>query len=147
MHCSPGLFARWLPCLAQLVPVLLRNMVYDEFDEEVADAEAAEHPGLSQNSDAEVRPFIHRCNAAGCSAGQSPAGRRSGWNGMRIWVDWQSDDWVCRVSNPGIEVQRRVSYPYCTASQCWFPCLLITGDPVSKAAVHVSGKCSSCGCN
>ena len=42
------------------MPVLLRNMVYDEFDEEVADAEAAEHSGMSANSDAEVRPFVHR---------------------------------------------------------------------------------------
>ncbi len=55
----------------QLVPVLLRNMVYDEFDEEVADAEAAEHSGMSANSDAEVRPFVHR--RAPCEAPVPPS--------------------------------------------------------------------------
>lgn len=48
------------PFLPRLVPILLRNMVYDDFDEEVADAEAAEVAGSASDRDADIKPFIHR---------------------------------------------------------------------------------------
>ena len=49
------------PFLPRLVPILLRNMVYDDFDEEVADAEAAEVANSASDRDADIKPFIHRC--------------------------------------------------------------------------------------
>lgn len=55
---DPALLAPHLP---QLVPLLLRNMVYGEFDEEVVDTEAAEAAGPgAPDADADVRPFHHR---------------------------------------------------------------------------------------
>ena len=48
------------PFLPQLVPVLLKNMVYDEYDEEVADAEAAEEAPGQEDSEQEIKPFISR---------------------------------------------------------------------------------------
>jgi hypothetical protein len=55
---DPSLLAPHLP---QLVPLLLRNMVYGEFDEEVVDTEAAEAAGPgAPDADADVRPFHHR---------------------------------------------------------------------------------------
>lgn len=48
------------PFLPRLVPLLLRNMVYDDFDEEVADAEAAEVASSASDRDADIKPFIHR---------------------------------------------------------------------------------------
>lgn len=51
------------PFLDRLIPVLLKNMVYDEYDEEVADAEEAEESALSgapqqEEKDQDVKPFI-----------------------------------------------------------------------------------------
>lgn len=55
---EPALLALHLP---RLVPVLLKNMVYGEFDEEVVDTEAAEAAGpMAADHDADVRPFHHR---------------------------------------------------------------------------------------
>ena len=56
------------PFLGRLIPVLLKNMVYDEYDEEVSEAEAAEEAAVSgqapaEERDQEVKPFIHRCVA------------------------------------------------------------------------------------
>ena len=48
------------PFLPRLVPILLRNMVYDDFDEEVADADAAEVVNSASDRDADIKPFIHR---------------------------------------------------------------------------------------
>lgn len=48
------------PFLPRLVPVLLKNMVYDEYDEEVQDAEAAEEQVGTDDRDQEVKPFIHK---------------------------------------------------------------------------------------
>ena len=54
------------PFLGRLIPVLLKNMVYDEYDEEVSEAEAAEEAALSgqapsEEREQEVKPFIARC--------------------------------------------------------------------------------------
>ena len=49
------------PFLPRLVPILLCNMVYEDFDEEVADAEAAEVVSSTADRDADIKPFIHRC--------------------------------------------------------------------------------------
>ena len=51
------------PFLGRLVPVLLKNMVYDEYDEEVQDAEAAEDADQAEEKDQEIKPFISRCYA------------------------------------------------------------------------------------
>ena len=48
------------PVLPRLVPILLCNMVYDDFDEEVADADAAELAHSAADRDADIKPFIHR---------------------------------------------------------------------------------------
>ena len=58
------------PYLPRLIPVLLKNMVYDEYDEEVADAEAAEEEALSGNApsrdtDADIKPHIHHHHSGG----------------------------------------------------------------------------------
>ena len=58
--------------LPRLIPVLLKNMVYDEYDEEVTDAEAAEEEALSgrvptRDRDADIKPHHH--NAASYGAG------------------------------------------------------------------------------
>lgn len=54
------------PFLGRLIPVLLRNMVYDEYDEEVADAEAAEEAAFAgtpqqDERDQEIKPFHPKC--------------------------------------------------------------------------------------
>lgn len=51
------------PFLSRLIPVLLKNMVYDEYDEEVSEAEAAEEAGIAgvsiaEDRDQDVRPFL-----------------------------------------------------------------------------------------
>ena len=56
------------PFLGRLIPVLLKNMVYDEYDEEVSEAEAAEENAMNghapvEERDQEVKPFINRCSA------------------------------------------------------------------------------------
>ena len=53
------------PFLGRLIPVLLRNMVYDEYDEEVSEAEAAEEFAFQggapqEERDQEIRPFHPR---------------------------------------------------------------------------------------
>ena len=48
------------PFLGRLVPVLLKNMVYDEYDEEVQDAEAAEDADHAEETDQDIKPFISR---------------------------------------------------------------------------------------
>lgn len=48
------------PFLGRLVPVLLKNMVYGEYDEEVQDAEAAEDANQAEDKDQEIKPFISR---------------------------------------------------------------------------------------
>ncbi len=48
------------PFLGRLVPVLLKNMVYDEYDEEVQDAEAAEDADHGDEKDQEIKPFVRR---------------------------------------------------------------------------------------
>ena len=57
------------PFLGRLIPVLLKNMVYDEYDEEVGEAEAAEEAALSgqapaEDREQEVKPFIARCGSS-----------------------------------------------------------------------------------
>ena len=49
------------PFMGRLVPVLLKNMVYDEYDEEVQDAEAADDADHADDTDQEIKPFISRC--------------------------------------------------------------------------------------
>ena len=51
------------PFLTRLIPVLLKNMVYDEYDEEVTEAEDAEQAALSgapvqEERDQDLKPFI-----------------------------------------------------------------------------------------
>ena len=58
---DPGILRPFLP---RLVPILLHNMVYDEFDDEVADAEAAEEAAGVPDRDEDVKPFIHRRGTA-----------------------------------------------------------------------------------
>lgn len=58
------------PYLPRLIPVLLKNMVYDEYDEEVADAEAAEDEALSgrvpsRDRDADIKPHHHSAATQG----------------------------------------------------------------------------------
>lgn len=52
------------PFLPRLIPVLLKNMVYDEYDEEVTEAEMADEElnavGHNNTHDHEIKPFIHR---------------------------------------------------------------------------------------
>ncbi|KAG2499029.1 hypothetical protein HYH03_003214 [Edaphochlamys debaryana] len=50
------------PFLPRLIPVLLKNMVFDEYDDEVAEAEAAEGAGASQKEDRDqdLKPFTHK---------------------------------------------------------------------------------------
>ena len=44
--------------LPQLIPVLLRNMAYDENDEDVINAEAAESHADCPDRDQDIKPFI-----------------------------------------------------------------------------------------
>ena len=46
------------PFLPRLIPVLMKNMVWEEYDEEVQDAEEAETSGGKQEKDSELKPFI-----------------------------------------------------------------------------------------
>lgn len=68
------------PFLGRLVPVLLKNMVYDEYDEEVQDAEAAEDADHTDETDQEVKPFISRNAAHGEEEGDDDADEVSRWN-------------------------------------------------------------------
>ncbi|GAX84819.1 hypothetical protein CEUSTIGMA_g12240.t1 [Chlamydomonas eustigma] len=45
------------PFLPRLIPMLMKNMVFDEYDEEVQDAEAAEANPTKQDKDSELKPF------------------------------------------------------------------------------------------
>lgn len=60
------------PFLGRLVPVLLKNMVYDEYDEEVQDAEAAEDADHVDDTDQEIKPFINRWVCVHQDACESP---------------------------------------------------------------------------
>jgi transportin-1 len=68
------------PYLPRLIPVLLKNMVFDEYDEEVADAEAAEEEALSGRSpvrerDADIKPHhIGHGGGGGVSVGNGAGG-------------------------------------------------------------------------
>ncbi|KAL3146894.1 hypothetical protein ABBQ38_014866 [Trebouxia sp. C0009 RCD-2024] len=68
------------PFLGRLVPVLLKNMVYDEYDEEVQDAEAAEDADHVDDTDQEIKPFINRSAAHGEEEGEEDADEVSRWN-------------------------------------------------------------------
>lgn len=68
------------PFLGRLVPVLLKNMVYDEYDEEVQDAEAAEDADTADDKDQEIKPFISRSAAHGEEDGDDDADEVSRWN-------------------------------------------------------------------
>lgn len=66
------------PYLPRLLPVLLKNMVFDEYDEEVADAEADEEAALSgrprgAEKDSEVRPHLHSAAAHGAQEADEDA--------------------------------------------------------------------------
>mmetsp|Transcript_21721 Transcript_21721/g.47478 ORF Transcript_21721/g.47478 Transcript_21721/m.47478 type:complete len:916 (+) Transcript_21721:105-2852(+) len=60
--CEARLDAELLrPFLPRLIPMLMKNMVYDEYDEEVHDAEAAESPASRrEEKDSEIKPFLHK---------------------------------------------------------------------------------------
>lgn len=68
------------PFLGRLVPVLLKNMVYDEYDEEVQDAEAAEDADHGDEKDQEIKPFIRRNAAHGEEEEDDDADEVSRWN-------------------------------------------------------------------
>jgi transportin-1 len=73
------------PFLPRLLPVLLKNMVYEEYDDEVAEAEAAEEEGLSgrapgRERDADVRP-AHLSHGAHGPAGGDAGGDGGGGGG------------------------------------------------------------------
>ncbi|KAF5838766.1 ARM repeat-containing protein, partial [Dunaliella salina] len=56
-HLDPQLL---LPYLGRLIPMLMKNMVYEEHDEDVQDAEAAEAPVTREEKDSELRPMHHK---------------------------------------------------------------------------------------
>mmetsp|Transcript_9191 Transcript_9191/g.26329 ORF Transcript_9191/g.26329 Transcript_9191/m.26329 type:complete len:907 (-) Transcript_9191:548-3268(-) len=62
--CEAGIpsivLAEFLP---RLVPVLMKNMMYDEFDDEVLEVEAADDALSKEDSDAIIKPFIHHSHA------------------------------------------------------------------------------------
>ncbi|CAL8464616.1 g4151 [Coccomyxa elongata] len=62
------------PFLGRLVPVLLKNMVYDEYDEEVANVEAAEEAAscgiVVEDKDAEIKPFLPKGATRGEEGGE-----------------------------------------------------------------------------
>ena len=51
------------PFLPRLIPVLMKNMVWEEYDDEVLDAEAAETSAGRQEKDSELKPYLgkNRC--------------------------------------------------------------------------------------
>lgn len=69
------------PFLQRLVPILLCNMVYEDFDEEVADAEAAEVADSAADRDADIKPFIHRCARGNHMVHSHVSMRRGGGGG------------------------------------------------------------------
>ncbi|EFJ40829.1 hypothetical protein VOLCADRAFT_107966 [Volvox carteri f. nagariensis] len=72
LQLDPGLLR---PYLARLIPVLLKNMVFDEYDDEVAEAEAAESaPTQKEDRDQDVKPFMPRTREHGPSAGEADGG-------------------------------------------------------------------------
>ncbi|GAB4816534.1 hypothetical protein N2152v2_003580 [Parachlorella kessleri] len=66
------------PFLPRLLPVLLKNMVWEEWDEEVQQAEALEEEALAGRAQAdkeeEIKPFIHRSATHGEGGGDGPGG-------------------------------------------------------------------------
>jgi transportin-1 len=69
------------PFLPRLIPVLLKNMVYDEYDDEVQEAEAAEHPQLNDKRNENLKPFNSRTAAHGESDGDVSEGESvRAWN-------------------------------------------------------------------
>lgn len=73
------------PFLSRLVPVLLRNMVYDDYDEEVSDVEAAEEAALAgtaptEDRDQDVKPFVHKGQSHGDSESDSDGDEINRWN-------------------------------------------------------------------
>ncbi|KAL0043428.1 hypothetical protein WJX79_004487 [Trebouxia sp. C0005] len=77
------------PFLGRLVPVLLKNMVYDEYDEEVQDAEAAEDADHGDEKDHEIKPFVRR-NAAHGEEEEDDADEVSRWNMRKCRRDWRA---------------------------------------------------------
>ncbi|GLI64504.1 hypothetical protein VaNZ11_007770 [Volvox africanus] len=73
LQLDPGLLR---PYLARLIPILLKNMVFDEYDDEVADAEAAEGAATQEEDrDQDVKPFMPRTREHGApTAGADEAG-------------------------------------------------------------------------
>ncbi|GLC37773.1 hypothetical protein PLESTB_001475300 [Pleodorina starrii] len=69
------------PYLARLIPVLLKNMVFDEYDDEVAEAEAAEGSATqTEDRDQDVKPFMPRTreHGAGAADGEGAGGGGEG---------------------------------------------------------------------
>ncbi|GIL70967.1 hypothetical protein Vretifemale_1626 [Volvox reticuliferus] len=72
LQLDPGLLR---PYLARLIPILLKNMVFDEYDDEVADAEAAEGAATQkEDRDQDVKPFMPRNREHGATSGECEAG-------------------------------------------------------------------------
>ncbi|KAG2439212.1 hypothetical protein HXX76_004574 [Chlamydomonas incerta] len=72
LQLDPGLLR---PALPRLIPVLLKNMVFDEYDDEVAEAEAAEASGgvQTEDRDQDLKPFHHRAREHGAEAAEEGA--------------------------------------------------------------------------
>ncbi|KXZ52849.1 hypothetical protein GPECTOR_8g231 [Gonium pectorale] len=68
LQLDPGLLRPYLP---RLIPVLLKNMVFDEYDDEVSEAEAAESSSTqAEDRDQDIKPFTHsRAREHGADAG------------------------------------------------------------------------------
>ncbi|KAG1677077.1 hypothetical protein FOA52_001247 [Chlamydomonas sp. UWO 241] len=60
------------PFLPRLIPLLMKNMVFDDYDDEVGDAETAETAGpggAREERDSELKPFMASDRAAGAAGG------------------------------------------------------------------------------
>ncbi|KAK9804853.1 hypothetical protein WJX72_008726 [[Myrmecia] bisecta] len=68
------------PFLGRLVPVLLKNMVYDEYDEEVQDVEAAEEVAGEDDRDQEIKPFHRKTAGHGEEESDSDGEEINRWN-------------------------------------------------------------------
>eukprot|EP00191_Tetraselmis_sp_GSL018_P017971 CAMPEP_0177587948 /NCGR_PEP_ID=MMETSP0419_2-20121207/5948_1 /TAXON_ID=582737 /ORGANISM="Tetraselmis sp., Strain GSL018" /LENGTH=732 /DNA_ID=CAMNT_0019078081 /DNA_START=462 /DNA_END=2658 /DNA_ORIENTATION=- len=66
--------------LPRLIPVLMKNMMYDEFDDEVVEVEAADDSFGKEDSDAAVKPFVHHSHAHRDDGSSEEDDEVSNWN-------------------------------------------------------------------
>jgi len=105
------------PFLGRLIPVLLKNMVYDEYDEEVSEAEATEEAVLSGTAQTEereqdIRPFHPKCDPCQiwhaavecCEFGGGGAGEKRGLTLLYLfnWTNFRDKDGQVWVKDYGV---------------------------------------------